>query len=66
VLIYGENLAPTGFAAADLKKGGKAYDQSRQSKRAWSREQKRRSKLRNQPNCDEKCSVDRIGQISRF
>ena len=27
MIIYGENLAPTGFAAADLKKGGKAYDQ---------------------------------------
>jgi hypothetical protein len=27
MIIYGEDLAPTGFAAADLKKGGKEYDQ---------------------------------------
>jgi hypothetical protein len=27
MFIYGEDLAPTGFTAADLKKGGKAYDQ---------------------------------------
>jgi hypothetical protein len=27
MIIYGEDLAPTGFTAADLKKGGKAYDQ---------------------------------------
>ena len=26
MFIYGEDLAPTGFTAADLKKGGKAYD----------------------------------------
>lgn len=26
MIIYGEDLAPTGFTAADLKKGGKAYD----------------------------------------
>lgn len=27
MFIYGEDLAPTGFTAADLKKSGKAYDQ---------------------------------------
>jgi len=27
MVIYGENLAPTGFTPADLKKGGRAYDQ---------------------------------------
>jgi len=27
MFIYGEDLSPTGFTAADLKKGGKAYDQ---------------------------------------
>jgi len=27
MIICGESLAPTGFIAADLKKGGKAYDQ---------------------------------------
>jgi hypothetical protein len=27
MIIYGEDLAPTGFTAADLKTGGKAYDQ---------------------------------------
>ena len=27
MFIYAEDVAPTGFAAADLKKGGKAYDQ---------------------------------------
>ena len=27
MIIYGEDLASTGFTAADLKKGGKAYDQ---------------------------------------
>ena len=27
MFIYGEDLAPTGFTAADLKKGGRAYDQ---------------------------------------
>jgi hypothetical protein len=27
MIIYHEDLAPTGFTAADLKKGGKAYDQ---------------------------------------
>jgi hypothetical protein len=27
MIIYGEDLAPTGFTAADLKKGGKAHDQ---------------------------------------
>jgi len=27
MIIYGEDLAPTGFTAAELKKGGKAYDQ---------------------------------------
>ena len=27
MIIYGEDFAPTGFTAADLKKGGKAYDQ---------------------------------------
>jgi hypothetical protein len=27
MIIYAEDLAPTGFTAADLKKGGKAYDQ---------------------------------------
>ena len=27
MIIYGEDLAPTGLAAAELKKGGKAYDQ---------------------------------------
>ena len=27
MIIYGEDLAPTGFTAADLKKGGKAFDQ---------------------------------------
>jgi hypothetical protein len=27
MVIYGENLVPTGFTAADLKKGGRAYDQ---------------------------------------
>ena len=27
MIIYGEDLAPTGLTAADLKKGGKAYDQ---------------------------------------
>jgi hypothetical protein len=27
MIIYGEDLAHTGFAAADLKKGGKEYDQ---------------------------------------
>ena len=27
MIIYGEDLTPTGFTAADLKKGGKAYDQ---------------------------------------
>lgn len=27
MIIYGEDLAPTGFSAADLEKGGKAYDQ---------------------------------------
>jgi hypothetical protein len=27
MIVYGEDLAPTGFAAADLRKGGKAYDQ---------------------------------------
>jgi len=26
MIIYGEDLAPTGFAAAELKKGGKGYD----------------------------------------
>jgi hypothetical protein len=26
MIIYGEDLAPTGFAAAKLKKGGKGYD----------------------------------------
>ena len=41
MIIYGEDLAHTGFAAADLKKGGKEYDQWPATKRAWSREQKR-------------------------
>jgi hypothetical protein len=27
MIIYGEDLAPTGFTAADLQKDGKAYDQ---------------------------------------
>jgi hypothetical protein len=27
MIIYGEDLAGTGFTAADLKEGGKAYDQ---------------------------------------
>jgi len=27
MIIYGEDLSPTRFTAADLKKGGKAYDQ---------------------------------------
>jgi hypothetical protein len=27
MIIYAEDLSPTGFTAADLKKGGKAYDQ---------------------------------------
>jgi hypothetical protein len=27
MIIYGEDLAPTGFTAADLKKGSKVYDQ---------------------------------------
>jgi hypothetical protein len=27
MIIYGEDLAPTGFTAADLQQGGKAYDQ---------------------------------------
>jgi hypothetical protein len=27
MIIYGEDLAPTGFMVADLEKGGKAYDQ---------------------------------------
>jgi len=27
MIIYGENLMPTGLTVADLKKGGKAYDQ---------------------------------------
>jgi hypothetical protein len=27
MIIYGEDLAPTGFAAADLKKGGRSYDE---------------------------------------
>jgi hypothetical protein len=27
MIVYGEDLAPTGFTAADLRKGGKAYDQ---------------------------------------
>jgi hypothetical protein len=27
MIIYGEDLSPTGFTAADLKEGGKAYDQ---------------------------------------
>jgi hypothetical protein len=27
MIIYAEDFAPTGFTAADLKKGGKAYDQ---------------------------------------
>jgi hypothetical protein len=27
MIIYGEDLAPTGFTVADLQKGGKAYDQ---------------------------------------
>jgi len=27
MIIYGEDLAPTGFSASDLKKGGKAYEQ---------------------------------------
>ena len=27
MFIYGEDLALTGFTVADLKKGGKAYDQ---------------------------------------
>jgi hypothetical protein len=27
MIIYGEDLAPTGLTAADLKKGGKAFDQ---------------------------------------
>ncbi len=27
MIIYGEDLAPTGFSAADLKKNGKAYNQ---------------------------------------
>jgi hypothetical protein len=27
MVIYGEDLAPTGFTAADLKKGARAYDQ---------------------------------------
>lgn len=26
MIIYGENVAPTGFSAADLHEGGKAYD----------------------------------------
>ena len=26
MIIYGEDLAPTGFSAADLQQGGKAYD----------------------------------------
>ena len=28
MIIYGEDLAPTGFAAADLRESGKAYDRS--------------------------------------
>jgi hypothetical protein len=36
-------LAPTGLTAADLKKGGKHATNGRQSKKAWSGEQKRRS-----------------------
>jgi hypothetical protein len=27
MVIYADDFAPTGFTAADLKKGGKAYDQ---------------------------------------
>jgi len=27
MFIYAEDVAPTGFTTADLKKGGKAYDQ---------------------------------------
>jgi hypothetical protein len=27
MIIYGEDLAPTGFAAADLHKGGRSYDE---------------------------------------
>jgi len=27
MIIYGEDLSPTGFSVGDLKKGGKAYDQ---------------------------------------
>jgi hypothetical protein len=27
MIIYCEDLAPTGFTAAELKKGGKVYDQ---------------------------------------
>jgi hypothetical protein len=27
MIIYGEDLAPTGLTAADLRQGGKAYDQ---------------------------------------
>jgi len=27
MIIYGEDLSPTGYTAADLKQGGKAYDQ---------------------------------------
>jgi hypothetical protein len=26
MIIYGEDLAPTGFTAAELQKSGKAYD----------------------------------------
>jgi hypothetical protein len=26
MIIYGEDLAPTGYTAADLQPGGKAYD----------------------------------------
>ena len=27
MIIYGEDLAPTGLSASELEKGGKAYDQ---------------------------------------
>jgi len=35
MIIYAEDLAPTGFTATDLKKSGKAYDQWPVIEKSW-------------------------------
>ncbi len=53
MIIYAEDVAPTGLTVARTgTRGAKHTTGGQRSKRAWSRERKRRSRLRIRPNHD--------------